>query len=249
MLERIQKILSSHGVASRRAAEAMIADGRVTVNGVAANIGDRANPSEDEILVDGKPICKPEHIYIMLYKPRGVVTTLKDEKNRRTVRDLLPPELGYLVPAGRLDLSSEGLLIMTNDGDAVNRLTHPSGRIDKSYLAWVQGDADEAIHKLTAPISIDGVLTRPARVRRAADNLIVITIHEGKNRQVRLICENAGLHVTRLKRVSEGKLELGDMRPGQWRHLSGDEISYIRNLSGRNRTYERAGFDERFRAD
>lgn len=230
MQERLQKILSSHGVASRRAAEALISGGRVTVNGEPANVGDKADPLADDILIDGKPITEPEPVYIMLYKPRGVVTTLRDERGRRTVRDLLPPELGYLVPVGRLDLSSEGLLIMTNDGECVNRLTHPSSRVDKTYFAWVRGDADAALSKLAAPLSMDGTFTRPARVWKVAENLIAVTIHEGKNRQVRRLCENAGLHVTRLKRVSEGKLELGGMRPGEWRNLSEREVAYIKGL-------------------
>ena len=233
MRERLQKILSACGVASRRAAEGLIAAGRVTVNGETAHVGDSADPDADRILVDGIGVSVPPPVYIMLYKPRGVVTTLKDEKSRKTVRDLLPPELGRLVPVGRLDFFSEGLLIMTNDGACVNALAHPSNRVEKTYLAWVLGDIPAAMPKLTAPIAIGGSVTRPAKVRVVAGGLISVTIGEGRNRQVRRLCEHAGLRVTRLKRISEGDLELGDMKPGEWRRLKEQEIGHIREYIGR----------------
>lgn len=230
MYERLQKILSAHGVASRRASELLIKSGSVLVNGRPAELGDKADPELDVILVNGRPITRPRPVYVVLYKPRGVITTLKDGEGRKTVRDCLPRELGYLVPAGRLDLSSEGLLLMTNDGACVNALTHPSRRIEKTYLAWVQGDADAALRAVTSPIEIDGAMTRPAKARKVADGLLSITIREGKNRQVRRLCEYAGLHVTRLKRVSEGKLRIGDMKPGDWRYLTDAELEYIRTV-------------------
>ncbi len=226
----LQKVLASHGVASRRASEVMIREGRVTVNGALAALGDRADPEADAVCVDGLPIRAPDSVYLMLYKPRGVVTTLKDEKSRRTARDCLPPELGYLVPVGRLDLASEGLLLFTNDGDCVQKLTHPSHEIAKTYVAWVQGDLDGALPTLSRPFPIDGVMTGAARVSKLADGVVSITIKEGKNRQVRRMCEQYGLHVTRLKRVSIGKLSLASMTPGQWRVLSEAEIAYIRAL-------------------
>ena len=140
-------------------------------------------------------------------------------------------ELGRLIPAGRLDYFSEGLLIMTNDGGCVNALTHPSRRVGKTYLAWVLGDIDAAMPALAAPITIGGAATRPARVRVAAAGLLAVTVGEGKNRQVRRLCERAGLRVTRLKRVSEGKLELGDMKPGEWRFLTERELEYVSELT------------------
>ncbi|MBQ7895588.1 MAG: rRNA pseudouridine synthase [Oscillospiraceae bacterium] len=230
MKDRLQKIISASGLMSRRAAEECISAGRVSVNGVVAMLGDKADAETDIILLDGKPLpSSGEKLYIMLNKPKGYVTTLKDEKGRKNVTELVK-ELGSRVyPVGRLDMYSEGLLIMTNDGDFANRLMHPSHQIDKTYLTWVTGeDIGFCVELLRQPMEIDGYVISPADVYiselKPGGAVLSITIHEGRNRQVRKMCELAGLKVTRLKRVSEGHLELGDLKSGKWRHLTQSEI-------------------------
>lgn len=233
MKERLQKIISASGLMSRRAAEELIAAGKVSVNGVTASLGDKAEAETDKILVDGKGLPSAgEKIYIMLNKPRGYVTTLSDEKGRRNVSELVK-ELGTrLYPVGRLDMYSEGLLIMTNDGDFANRLMHPSHEIDKCYHTWVKGeDIGWAVELLRCPMEIDGYVTRPARVDileiKGEDALLSVTIHEGRNRQVRKMCEAAGLKVTKLVRVSEGGVELGALKSGKWRRLTEEELAML----------------------
>lgn len=233
MKERLQKIISASGLMSRRAAEELIAAGKVSVNGVTASLGDKAEAETDKILVDGKALPSAgEKIYIMLNKPRGYVTTLSDEKGRRNVSELVK-ELGTrLYPVGRLDMYSEGLLIMTNDGDFANRLMHPSHEIDKCYHTWVKGeDIGWAVELLRCPMEIDGYVTRPARVDileiKGEDALLSVTIHEGRNRQVRKMCEAAGLKVTKLVRVSEGGVELGALKSGKWRRLTEEELAML----------------------
>ena len=218
---------------ARRKAEEAIEAGRVSVNGQLARLGDSADPERDEILVDGKKLPSPEKkVYIMLNKPRGVVTTARDEKGRRNVTELLAEIPERLYPVGRLDLDSEGLLLMTNDGDFANRMAHPSHEVEKCYRTWVQGEQVEAgIRRLGEPMELDGHPLRPARVtlrERWEDGaLLEISIHEGRNRQVRRMCEQAGLRVTRLCRIREGELRLGGLRPGQWRHLTPEELEKL----------------------
>ena len=233
MKERLQKIISASGLMSRRAAEELIAAGKVSVNGVTASLGDKAEAETDKILVDGKGLPSAgEKIYIMLNKPRGYVTTLSDEKGRRDVSQLVK-ELGTrLYPVGRLDMYSEGLLIMTNDGDFANRLMHPSHQVDKCYHTWVKGeDMGWAVELLRCPMEIDGYVTSPAQVDilelKGEEALLGITIHEGRNRQVRKMCEAAGLKVTRLMRVSEGGVELGTLKSGRWRRLTEEELNML----------------------
>ncbi len=231
MTERLQKILSARGVASRRAAEQMIKDGRVTVNGAVALLGQSADPDTDEIFVDGKPIPAGEKpVYIMLHKPRGFVTTLSDEQGRRTAAELVADCGVRVYPVGRLDLSSEGLLLFTNDGAFADALMHPKHQVDKTYLAWVEGFSDDAVIRLKQPITLDGYTIRPPKVRPVKPGLVEITIHEGRNRQVRRMCEAAGMHVTRLRRIREGKLQLGDLPVGKWRYLTENEVSSLRRL-------------------
>ncbi|MBR0040433.1 MAG: pseudouridine synthase [Oscillospiraceae bacterium] len=234
MEERLQKIIAASGLASRRAAEELIAAGRVRVNGAVAMLGDRADASRDRIAVDGKSLAPPEEkVYIMLNKPRGYVTTLSDEKGRRTVSELVG-ELGVrLYPVGRLDMNSEGLLIMTNDGELANRLMHPRGGAEKCYRTSVTGENIPAsAEKLREPMLIDGYRTRGARVEieRLTDTggVLLITIGEGRNRQVRKMCEQVGLRVTRLVRIAEGGLTLGELRTGRWRELTRAEIARLR---------------------
>ena len=234
MEERLQKLLSARGVASRRQAEEMISQGRVQINGRTASLGDRAGPG-DTVLLDGAPLPPPpQYVYILLNKPRGYVTTLRDERGRRTVMELLAGCPVRVYPVGRLDLNSEGLLLLTNDGEAANRLMHPSGNVEKVYLAWVTGYRPGAEETLRRSMVLDGVRLQPAKaaVRSCAGEvaLLEITIREGRNRQVRRMCETAGLHVTRLKRIAEGQLRLGSLPPGKWRYLTGEEAAYVRGL-------------------
>lgn len=225
MEERLQKIIARRGGVSRRAAEEMIAGGRVRLNGAVARLGDTAEDGRDRIEIDGAPLGRPPRtVYLMLHKPRGFVTTLRDEQGRKTVADLVAdcPERVY--PVGRLDLYSEGLLLLTNDGTAAQRLTHPSHEIEKVYLVWVSGYEEDREAAVRKPLIIDGRETRPAAVRLLRQEgktaLLEVTIHEGRNRQIRRLCDAAGLTVTRLRRIREGSLELGDLPVGKWRYLT-----------------------------
>ena len=231
MTERLQKILSARGVCSRRQAEELLAAGRVTCDGVVCAVGDRADPEVNTICIDGKPLptgAKP--VYIMLHKPRGFVTTLKDEKERRDVSQLI--DCGTRVyPVGRLDMDSEGLLLFTNDGEFANRMMHPKHEMNKTYHAWVEKCTDAGLEKVKLPIELDGYRIAPPEVtvlhREGNRALLEITIHEGRNRQVRRMCEKAGMYVTRLRRVSEGSLTLGDLPKGKWRYLTEEEIAEV----------------------
>lgn len=228
MNERLQKILSSRGVASRRGAEELIKAGRILVNGRVAALGDQADPEKDEILLDGKPLPSGSApVYILLHKPRGYVTTLSDEKGRPTVAELV--DCGTRVyPVGRLDMDSEGLLLLTNDGAFANRLMHPREEVNKTYEVWVKGHHEAAPVLLRRRITLDGYLIRQPEVkllRSEGDRAkYLVTIHEGRNRQVRRMCEAAGMTVTRLRRITEGKLSLGDLPLGKWRYLTEDEV-------------------------
>jgi 23S rRNA pseudouridine2605 synthase len=234
MTERLQKIISAAGLMSRRAAEEAISAGRVTVNGIKAGLGEKADPEKDSIMVDGIPLPSAnDKVYIMLNKPKGYVTTMSDEKGRRDVTELVKEVGTRVYPVGRLDMYSEGLLLMTNDGDFANKLMHPSNNISKTYYTWVQGqDIGLAMEYLRMPMELDGYVTHPAEVDLIqlfnGGALLAITIHEGRNRQVRKMCEAVGLHVTRLQRVSEAGLELGDLPSGKWRYLTADEIKALK---------------------
>ena len=232
MKQRLQKCISAAGVASRRAAEAMLSAGRVTVNGLTAALGDSADPDVDEICIDGVPLPKAEEkIYLMLHKPRGYVTTLSDEQGRKTVAELVAAVGVRVYPVGRLDLDSEGLLLMTNDGAAANALMHPSHAVDKLYHAEVSGaDLETAAGIIRGITELDGERVSPAEVEILDDRHLAVTIHEGKNRQVRRLCAKAGLTVHRLKRVAEGALKLGNLPPRGFRYLTEQEISYIKSL-------------------
>ena len=234
MEERLQKLISSCGMASRRTAEAWIEAGRITVNGAVAMLGDKADPERDEILVDGKPLHREaeQRTYLMLNKPRGYVTTLSDEKGRKTVADLVAKCGARVWPVGRLDLDSEGLLLLTDDGDLTNRLIHPKHEVEKEYLVWVTGDVKRAIPILSGPMTLDGDRLAPARVRQGKTTgdvtQLSVIIHQGKNRQVRRMCAQAGLSVLRLKRVREGTVWLDrELKPGQYRKLTEQEIAAL----------------------
>ena len=232
MEQRLQKILSSCGAASRRKAEQLILERRVRVNGNTASLGDTADIEEDVIEVDGVRLKKqPEKVVLMLNKPKGYVCTLSDEKGRKNVSELVADCGVRVYPVGRLDLNSEGLLLLTNDGELANRLTHPKKEVDKVYLVWLSRYIEGCERSIAQPIEIDGRETRAAKVETITKNgetaLLRVTIHEGRNRQIRRLCERAGVTVTRLRRVQEGPVSLGDLRPGQWRYLTEDEIAKL----------------------
>ena len=233
MEERIQKIMASRGIASRRASEELILQGRVTCNGQICGLGDRADPEKDTILVDGRPLpSTPDAIYILLHKPRGYVTTLSDEKGRKNVSQLVSDCPQRVYPVGRLDMDSEGLLLLTNDGELANHLMHPSHVVDKVYQVWVQGFSPEGLERLSQPIELDGYRIRKPAVKcqkRTGDKaLLQITIHEGRNRQIRRMCAIAGMEVQRLKRIREGSLSLGQLPLGKWRYLTKEEVQALR---------------------
>ena len=233
MKERLQKILSARGVASRRKAEEMIRAGLVTVNGEMAVLGDTADPETDEILVSGKLLPKQEqYIYILLNKPRGYVTTLSDEKGRPNAAQLVADCGVRVYPVGRLDMDSEGLLLFTNDGAFANALMHPKQEVQKTYEVWVTGYHPGAEVQLSRPITLDGYTIRPPKVKlirhEGQKAKFQVTIHEGRNRQVRRMCEAAGMRCTRLRRISEGSLSLGDLPLGKWRYLTPEEIAKLK---------------------
>lgn len=238
MKKRLQKLLSEAGVCSRRSAEEYIKSGRVKVNGIPAALGDGADPELDEITLDGASLRPaPQLIYIMLNKPRGYVTTLSDEAGRRTVADLIRDVPQRVYPVGRLDMHSEGLLLLTNDGQLAHHLMHPSHEVYKQYLVKLSPDEpglpspEEA---LSRPIELDGQRLLPARCRLLAKTengyVMTIDIRQGKNRQIRRMCAKCGYTVNSLKRVAEGNVKLADLPTGTWRYLRPEEIEYLRSL-------------------
>ena len=231
MEERLQKLLSAAGLCSRRTAEEYIEAGRVTVNGRPAKLGDKADLSRDRVALDGVEIGPAaEPIYLMLNKPRGYVTTLSDEEGRPTVAELVADCGARVWPVGRLDLDSEGLLLLTNDGALTHRLIHPSHEVEKQYLVLVTGDIDAALPTLNGPMDLDGVALAPAQVDRLGLNLLSFQIHEGKNRQIRRMCQQAGLTVKALRRVREGQVQLGGLKLGKWRRLTDEEVALLKAL-------------------
>jgi len=233
MEERLQKLLSAAGVCSRRASENYINEGRVTINGVPAQLGQKADPERDDIRVDGVLLNeRPVPTYLMLNKPRGYVTTMSDEQGRPTVAELVEDAGIRVYPVGRLDLDSEGLLLLTNDGELTQHLLHPSHEVSKTYHVTVAGPVSGAAAKLAAIRDLRGEPIRPAQVRvlwqgeKTAE--FAITIHEGKNRQIRRMCARCDLKVKRLRRVQEHTLELGDLASGSWRYLTQAEVAALK---------------------
>lgn len=226
-MERLQKILSQAGIASRRASEQLMLEGRVTVNGeTVRELGTKADASRDDIRVDGRRIKIAERRrYILLNKPRGYVTTRSDPQRRPTVIDLLGGVREYVYPVGRLDFDSEGLLLLTNDGDLAARLTHPRHGVARVYEAWVLGTIDRHdVERLARGVTIDGRRTAPADVTPLGASHLLITIREGRNRQVRKMCEAIGHPVTQLRRVAIGPIKDSRLKPGQWRELTTEEV-------------------------
>lgn len=231
-MERLQKIIAARGLCSRRRAEELIQAGRVCLNGETASLGDKADPDQDEILVDGKPLPPPgEMRCLMLHKPRGYVTTMEDERGRKTAAQLVRNCGCRVVPIGRLDMDSEGLLLFTNDGELLNRVLHPRHQVEKYYRVLVRGYAPQKLERLKKPIVLDGYRIAPPQVRLLeADGetaRLEIIIHEGRNRQIRRMCETASMEVLRLKRIREGRLSLGDLPSGAWRWLTQEEIDLL----------------------
>lgn len=234
---RIQKIMSDSGVCSRRKAEEYISEGRVKVNGRPCKLGDKALAGKDIITLDGEKIYvakKRQLYYIMLHKPRGYVTTMSDELDRKCVTELLTKVPERVYPIGRLDKNSEGLLLFTNDGNFANDIMHPSRHIAKTYRVTVRPDInDEQLIKLASGVEIDGKMTQERSVvvldKQPGRVVLQMTIHEGRNRQIRKMCEAVGLEVARLKRTAIGPIKLGMLKPGEYRELKPDELRALRN--------------------
>lgn len=228
---RLQKYFTDCGVLSRRAAEAEIAAGHVTVNGVTAKVGDKIDPQSDRVEYRGRvilPAKGQDHLYIMLHKPRGYVTTMKDEKGRKTVTDLLGDLPSRVYPIGRLDMDSEGLLLLTDDGELANRLTHPRHEIPKIYHVTVTPAPSPAqLEALGLPMEIDGYRLRPIGVRSLTADKLELTLWEGRNRQIRKMCDAVGLRVVRLCRMAVGEVTLGKLPLGKWRALTPSEVEYL----------------------
>lgn len=233
--ERVQKYLAACGIGSRRACEKLMAEGLVTVNGRVASLGDKVREG-DVVCFNGREV-KPQRdfVYLMLNKPLGVVSTARDDRGRKTVVDAVPEGYGRVYPVGRLDINTTGLLLLTNDGELANRLTHPSFAVEKTYRASIDGEiSEESVQKLRAGVMLEDGMTAPAKVnvKRREDgwSVIEITIHEGKNRQVRRMLEAVGHRVRSLKRVRIGRILLGDLPKGEIRALLAEEIAYLKQF-------------------
>ena len=226
--ERLQKVLAQRGFGSRRVCEVLIDEGRVTVNGEVANLGRRVNVESDQVAVDGVPVgVRPDLVYYLLHKPYNVITTAKDTHDRVTVVELVPQE-PRVHPVGRLDLDSEGLIILTNDGELTHRLTHPSFGVEKEYLVHVRSGPDgvpeSALNKLRKGVQLDDGVTAPAKVGQVQPGVLRIVIHEGRHRQVRRMCDAVGHEVNRLVRTRIGPITDSTLAPGEWRHLTVQEV-------------------------
>lgn len=233
---RLQKFFTDNNIMSRRSAEKVIEAGNVKINGIIAKVGDKVDPENDVVTFNGKIIknqLSAKKRYIMLNKPLGYVCTANDEKGRETVLSLVSGVGERVYPVGRLDMYSEGLLILTNDGELTNRLTHPKGNMPKTYSVIIKGEiSQETLLRLTSPMEIDGYKLKPVKVRiisvkNGATNTL-FTLSEGRNRQIRKMCEACSLTIMRLTRISIGKLKLGDLERGKWRELSPDEVDYLK---------------------
>jgi 23S rRNA pseudouridine2605 synthase len=235
-MERLQKILAQAGVASRRKCEELITQGRVKVNGtVVRELGTKVDPAKDNILVDGQPIKREALVYLLLNKPTGVITSLHDPEGRRVVTDLLTGIRERVYPVGRLDYDTAGLLLLTNDGDLANRIAHPSFEIDKVYRAWVNGiPSPESVRRLATGIMLEDGMTAPGEARLLETDrtrnraLLEIVIHEGRNRQVRRMCEAIGHPVAKLERIRLGFLTLDGVKRGAYRHLTAAEVQRLK---------------------
>ncbi len=236
-MERLQKYLAACGVASRRAAEVLIEDGRVTVNGEVASLGCKVEPGTDTVLVDGKPVGTEAHVYLVLNKLPNTITTAKDTHGRTTVLDGLGDVGARVFPIGRLDLDVGGVLLLTNDGELANRLIHPRYQIPKVYLAWVWGRVtDEALDRLRAGVELEDGMTAPAKAQvmkhTPKQSLVRLQIHEGKNREVKRMCKAVGHPVAQLTRIAFCGIQASELKPGEWRYLSDEEVAGLRAKTG-----------------
>jgi len=245
-LVRLQKYLAECGIGSRRAIERFIQEGKISVNGIPASMGQKIDPETDKIFLDNKPISLkiPEKVYILLNKPKGYVTTASDEFGRPTVIDLIKNLKTRVFPVGRLDLDVEGALLLTNDGELANKLLHPSNEVPKTYIAVVKGFITTvAIKKLEKGVMLEDGKTSPAQVKVLQQNLksstIQLTIHEGKKREVKRMCDAVGFPLTSLKRISFAGINLGNLHTGKWRYLTPAEIAHIRNLVQKQKNKEK----------
>lgn len=237
---KLQKYVAECGLMSRRAAEKEIEVGNFAVNGITASLGMRIDPENDAVTYKGKSLTPPSQrkVYIMLNKPKGVVTTMNDEKGRKSVADIV--DIGIRVyPVGRLDLNSEGLLLMTNDGELANAIAHPSGEIKKVYAVTLKGKVEnEELDRLRAVKMLDGEKITPVGVelvsRNEQSSVVKFTLSEGKNREIRRICETVGVYITKLKRISLGPLRIGDMKPGEYRELTASELKALKAAVSKN---------------
>lgn len=235
--ERLQKYMAECGIASRRKSEELIRAGKVKVNGELAEIGQKVDPVKDTVSVEGRKVNHDQkHVYIMLNKPRGFITTMNDEKDRRCVAELVSDVGTRVYPVGRLDRDSEGLLLFTNDGQFANNLMHPSKHVPKTYRVTVRSEVtDDMITKMMTGMMIDGSKTLPADVKILVQEpnrtVMEVTICEGRNRQIRKMCEQLGLEVARLKRIAEGPVKLGMLKRGTWRELRHDEVKALKNAA------------------
>lgn len=247
MAERLQKILSQWGIASRRQAEQLIREGRVQVNGSLADLGQKVDLAGDRIEVDGKPLgqeTRPDRLYLLLNKPAGVVTTCRDPHGRRTVLDILPPlwqQQAGLHPVGRLDTDSTGALLLTNDGDLTFALTHPSHQVPKTYQVWVTGDPPESVlEHWRSGVMLEHRKTLPATVQRVRSTplgtLLKIVLREGRNRQIRRVAELLGYPVRRLHRIAIGPIQISDLRSGQVRSLQPSEVRFLKGVAVASRS-------------
>ena len=238
---RLQKIIAESGFCSRRKAEELIEEKRVRVNGRPASLGQKANPDRDTITIDGEKLntkSRDKHVYYMMYKPRGYLTSMSDDRGRKCVSDLVADIPERVFPVGRLDMNSEGLLLFTNDGDFANAMTHPSHQVPKTYRVTVHSQVEaEQMVRLSEGVELDGVLTNPAEVRIAVEEpgrtVLLITITEGRNREIRRMCEAVGLEVARLKRLAIGPVRLGMLKPGAYRELTGEELDALKRLAAK----------------
>ena len=247
--QRVQKVLADQGICSRREAERLIAAGKVKVNGHPVGLGDKMDPDYDKVAIDGQTVRivrKRQYTYIMLHKPRGFLTTRSDDRGRKTVMDLVSDVPAMLRPVGRLDKDSEGLLLMTNDGAFAQAVTHPSGGISKLYRVTVQPRADESqILKMSSGVVLDdGTKTMPCAINVVTDEpgrtVMEMTLKEGKNREIRRMCEAVGLEVVRLKRNAEGVVKLGMLKPGTYRELTKAEVNGLRAAAAKGRAQTRS---------
>ena len=247
--QRVQKVLADQGICSRREAERLIAAGKVKVNGHPVGLGDKMDPDYDKVAIDGQTVRivrKRQYTYIMLHKPRGFLTTRSDDRGRKTVMDLVSDVPAMLRPVGRLDKDSEGLLLMTNDGAFAQAVTHPSGGISKLYRVTVQPRADESqILKMSSGVVLDdGTKTMPCAINVVTDEpgrtVMEMTLKEGKNREIRRMCEAVGLEVIRLKRNAEGVVKLGMLQPGKYRELTKAEVNGLRAAAAKGRAQTRS---------